>query len=163
MHGCDGHGERVGRIGARDRRAGQQHLEHRLDLRLLRRPGADDGLLDQPRGVFGYRQPGAPARRQHRAARLRQLEGRLRVLVDEHLLDRRAVGRVGGNHRGDGVVEMREPLGHGRVRLGRHLPVGQVCQPRSFCADKTPAGAGKRGIEAENDQPSFSITSSETS
>ena len=34
---------------------GQQDLEHRLDLRLFRPAGADDRLLDQPRGMFGHR------------------------------------------------------------------------------------------------------------
>ena len=39
----DGHRECIGCIGAFDRRPRQQHFEHRLDLRLLRRAGADDG------------------------------------------------------------------------------------------------------------------------
>ena len=39
--------QRIGRIRARELHSGQQHLEHRLNLRLVRRARADNRLLDE--------------------------------------------------------------------------------------------------------------------
>ena len=163
----DRHRERVGGIGAGHRDPGQQHLEHRLDLRLLRPPGADHRLLDQPRGVLGDRQRSLPASRQHRAARLRQLERRLRVLVEEHFLDRRAVGRVGRrsprrSRRADDSAARPSAPWHrsppGRWRHGSAARLRSARSP-SRCTTARDRGRGSPG----EDQPSFSITSSDTS
>ena len=51
----DRHGERVGGVGAGDLHAGEEALDHRVDLRFLGIAGADDGFLDQPRGIFADR------------------------------------------------------------------------------------------------------------
>ena len=49
---------------------------------------ADHRLLHLQRGVFGDRQAGEHRSADRRAARLAEREGRLRIDVDEHLLDR---------------------------------------------------------------------------
>ena len=96
--------------------------------------------------------------------RLRQLERRLRVLVEEHFLHRRAIGSVRGDHREDGIVQMVQPFGHRRLRIGRHLPMRDMAQPRALTSHDPPAGARERGIETEDEgQASFSIAASETS
>ena len=91
--------ERVGGIGAGDLHAGKQARHHRVDLRLLRAAGADDRLLDQRRRIFADLDPGARGAHQHHAARLPELQRRLRVLVDEHLFDRGRGGLLLGDQR----------------------------------------------------------------
>ena len=112
----DRDGERVGGIGAGDRGAGQQPLDHRVDLRLFGIAVADHRLLDQPGGIFADLEPGAGGDHQHHPARLAELQGRLRVLVDEHLLDRGGVGRAIG----DQCVELAGEVGQaGGQRFAR--------------------------------------------
>ena len=62
-----------------------------------------------------------------------------------------------------GIMQVMQPLGHRRLRVGRDLAVRDMRQARTLGTDDPPAGARQRGIEAEDDQPSFSITSSDTS
>ena len=54
----DGDGEGVGCVGAGDGYSGEEALDHEVDLRLFRRAGADDGLLDEARGIFADGEPG---------------------------------------------------------------------------------------------------------
>ena len=54
---------------------------------------ADHGLLDEIGGIFGDRQAGERRRDERDAARLAELQRRLRIAVDEGLLDRRLDGR----------------------------------------------------------------------
>ena len=95
----DRDGERVGGIGAGDLHAGKQARDHRMDLRFLGAAGADHGLLDQRAAIFADRDPGARRAHQHHPAGLAELERRLGVLVDEHLLDRGGVGAMLGDQR----------------------------------------------------------------
>ena len=71
----------------------QQHLHHHRDLRLFGMADADDRLLDQIGGVFGDRQAEQRRRGERDAARLTELQRRLRIAIDEGLLDRRLAGR----------------------------------------------------------------------
>jgi hypothetical protein len=61
------------------------------------------------------------------------------------------------------VVQTHQALRQRLLGIGPDLAVGDVAQPVAFGGDDTPAGAAKPGIEADQDQASFSITSSETS
>ena len=66
-----------------------------------------------------YSATGRPGERRHQqrdAARLAELQRRLRVLVDEGLLDRDLVRRQVGDDRGEAVVELAQALGE---RAGR--------------------------------------------
>ena len=47
------HRQRIGGIGTFDNRTWQQHLEHRLNLRLFRRAGAEIGLGENPLPLVG--------------------------------------------------------------------------------------------------------------
>ena len=51
----DRHRQRVGGVGARDLHAGEEALDHCVDLRFLGIAGADDRFLDQSRGIFADR------------------------------------------------------------------------------------------------------------
>ena len=92
----DGDGERVGGVGPGDRGARKQALDHRVDLRLICGSGAYHRLFDQRWRILADLDPGAGREHQGNAAGLAELEGRLRVLVDEHFLDRGCVGRMIG-------------------------------------------------------------------
>jgi hypothetical protein len=58
--------------------------------------------------------------------------------------------------------EVRETFGQGFSRVGFQLTVGEVRQAVAIGADQSPAGRAEPGIEAEDDQPSFSSSSSGT-
>ena len=149
----DRDGERVGGVRPGDDRAGKQHAQHRLYLFLGRGSGADDRHLDQSRRIFADRQAAARAGEQHHAARVGEFQRRLRVVVGEHFLDRGTVGTVVGDHRRQRGIEVREPVGQRRLRIGAHLAVRDVADPAPLDPDDAPSGAGQRGIEAEDDQP----------
>lgn len=152
--------QRVRCVGPCDFRSGQQYAQHRLHLLLRCAPGANDRLFDQARRIFGDRQAATRTREQRDTARVGEFQRRLRVVVDEHLLDRRRGRRMINDHRRQDCVKMREPVGQRSLRVGLHMPVGDVADPAALDADNAPAGATQRGIEAEDDQPSFSITAS---
>jgi hypothetical protein len=70
---------------------------------------------------------------------------------------------VGGEHGAKLPVELDQAGGKRGFRIGADLAVGDVAQPVSLRADDAPAGAAKPRIQAEDDQETRSITSSETS
>ena len=92
----DRYGERIRGVGAGDLRSGKKARDHGVDLRLLGAAGADDGFLNERRGIFADRDSRSRRAHQSNAARLTELERRLRVLVDEHFLDRGGVGLMLG-------------------------------------------------------------------
>ena len=161
----DGDGQRVGGVGAGDGGAGQQALDHRVDLRLFGIAVADHRFLDQPRGIFADLEPAARGAQQHDPARLAELEGRLRVLVDEHFLDRGGLGRAVGDQRVELAGEVRQALGQRLGAVGLELAVGDVAEAIALGADQAPAGGPEPRIEAEDRgvSPSFSSSSSGTS
>ena len=122
----DRDGERVGGVGAGDLHSGEQARDHRVDLRFLGIADADHGFLDQPRGIFADVDAGAGGDHEHDAARLAELERRLRVLVDEHFLDGRGIGPVLGEQRLELVGQVREPARKRRRAVGLELAVGDV-------------------------------------
>ena len=125
--------------------AGEEALDHRVDLRLFGVAGADDGLLDQPRGIFADLDAGARGDHQHDAARLGELERRLRVLVDEDFLGRGGVGAVVGEERVELRREVGEALGQRLLGVGLELAVGEVGQAIALGADQALAGRGSEG------------------
>jgi hypothetical protein len=56
-----------------------------------------------------------------------------------------------------------ESTGQRRVCLGLDLPVGDVRQAVAVSFDQSPAGGAEAGVETEDDQASFSSSSSGTS
>ena len=155
--------ERIGGVGAGDLHAGQQPRDHRMDLRLFRAAGADHRLLDQAGGIFADLDPGARRAHQHDAARLAELERRLRVLVDEHFLDRGGVGPCSAISASSWSASRASRCGQRRRGIGLDLAVGDMRQAVALGLDQPPAGGAESGIEAEDPQPSFSSSSSGTS
>ena len=80
-------------------------------------------------------------------ARLGKLEGRLGVLVDEDFLGRRAVRPILGDHCGNPGVKRRQPFSHRRGRVGLHLSVGDMGQPRALGADHAIDYRGEDGLD----------------
>ena len=159
----DGDGEGVGGVGAGDRYSGEEALDHEMDLGLVGAAAADDGLLDQPRGIFADCKPRARGDHQHDTARLGELERGLGVLVDEDFLGRGGVRRVVGKERFELSGEMGQALRERLLRVGLELTVREVSEAIALGADEPVAGRGEAGVKAEDDQPSFSSTSSLTS
>ena len=153
--------EGISGIGTGDCRAREQALNHGMDLNLLGRTDSDHGLLDQGGRIFAYVDPCARRYHQGNAAGLAELECRLRVLVDEHFLDRRRVRRMIGKDCLKLRGEVGEPLWQGLGGVGLQLPVGDMGQAVALGANESPAGRAQPGVEAEDQaQPSFSNSSS---
>ncbi len=150
--GGDGYREGICGVGAGDGRAGQQALDHGMDLRLFGRAGADHRLLDQPGGIFADGEPGAGGGGEGDAAGLTELQGRLRVLVDEHLLDCGGLRTVLGDQRLELAREVGEALGQGRGRVRLELAVGEVGKAGALGPDQPPAGSAEPRVEAEDQQ-----------
>ena len=126
-------------------------------------PVPTTAFLTSARRIFADGDPGARGAHQRDAARLAELERRLRVLVDEHFLDRGGVGPVLGEQRFELVGEPRQALRQRRQRIGLDLAVGDVGEAVALGLDQAPAGRAEAGIEAEDLQASFSSSSSGTS
>src|SRR5688572_6252924 len=158
---CDGEG--VGGVGAGDGGAGEEAHHHGVDLRFVGAAGADHRLLDQPRGIFADTEAGAGGGGEDDAAGLAELEGRLRVLVDEHLLDRGGLRMVLGNQGFELARKVGEALGQRGVGLRFELAIGEVGEAVALGTDETPAGGAEPRVEAEDEaQASRSSSSSGT-
>ena len=156
----DSDGQRIGRIGTGDRHAWQEARNHGVNLHFLGRAIADDGFLDQPGGIFADLQPGAGSNHQDYAAGLAELERRLRVLVDEHFLNRGAVRLPVGDQGFNLRREVRQPRRQRLSSNGLELAVGDVAKAIALGFDQAPAGRTEARIQAEDDQPSFSNSAS---
>ena len=131
----DGDGEGVGGIWAGDLGAGEQALDHEMDLRLFGIAAADHRFLDQAGSIFADEHAGAGGNGENDAAGLAELEGRLRVLVDEHLLDGGGVGPVLGDQRFELAGEVGEPFWEGCGGLRLQLAIGEVGQAVALGGD----------------------------
>lgn len=146
----DGHRKRVRGIRTRDLRTRKQPRDHRMDLRLFGIAISDGGFLDQPGGIFADRDSGTSSDHQDHAPCLAELERRLRILVDEHFLDRRAFRLALGNQGFELERKVGEPLRQRRRAVRLELTVGEVRQPVAFGGDQPPAGGAEARVEAEN-------------
>ena len=84
--------------------------------------------------------PGTRGDHQHDAARLGELERRLRVLVDEDFLGRGGVDGVIGEEGFELAREVGEAAGEAFLGVGLELAVGEVGQAIALRADQPPAG-----------------------
>jgi hypothetical protein len=159
----DRHSECVGAVGASDFHARQQAADHGMDLDFIGVAISDHRFLDQACGIFVDGYAAAGRGEQHDAAGLAQLQRRLRILVDEHLLDRGGLYEMHGEHLAKRIVQHDQSLRQRFLGIGPELAIGDMAQPVPFGGNDAPAGAAEPGIEADQDQASFSITSSETS
>ena len=141
--------ERVGGVGGLRPEPGQQALDHRGDLILRGMAGADHRALDRIGRIFVDRQAGERGRQQRDAARLAELEGRHRVLVDEGLLDRRLGRPPGRDHRDQAAIELGQTLRQRAPRGRAQHAGGNRAQPIGLDLDDAPAGALQAGIDAD--------------
>lgn len=121
-----------------------------MDLRLFSRPGSDHRFFDQPRRIFTDVDPAARHSADCHAARLAQLQRRLRIHIDEHFLNRRTVGPVVDHQRGQHCIKMRETAGKRRGAVRLQPPVGKVRQPVAIRPDQAPACGPKAGIKPQD-------------
>jgi hypothetical protein len=100
-----------------------------------------------------YSAIGMPSReaQQHHAARVSQLGGSLRVLVEEQALDRAHVGTVLTNHLRQLPFELHQAGGDGLGAVERDDPVRHVDQPVAGARHDPPAEAASTGVDAERD------------
>src|SRR3546814_16328570 len=78
-----------------------------------------------------------------------QLQGRLRVLVEEGLLNRRGRRLMLEDDVGQLVEQPHQPRGQGIGRPGGDLPVRDMGESVANGGDDAPAGAVEAGIDAE--------------
>lgn len=159
----DRNSQRIRRIGAGNPDSGQEPRNHGMNLRLFGITDAHDSLLDKARGIFADFEAGPCDRKQTDPPRLPELQGRLRIGIDEDFFNSRSLRAVLDHQVGQGAVECNQPFRQRRLGIGGNLPIGNMAKPVSNRCDHAPAGRPQSRIEAENDQPSFSITSSGTS
>src|SRR5690606_18727729 len=147
---ADRAGECVGGIGGRRPGQHQQALDHGDDLALGGMPVAHDGLLELQGAVLVHRQPRDDHRGDRGAPRLAEQQGRGRIDVDEHLLDRAFVRPVLGDDLGEPGVDDAEP--GGEVGVGRaDGSAGDVGEASRLSVDEAEAGAPQPRVDTEDD------------
>src|SRR5882672_1366412 len=153
---ADGAGERVG--GVRSGRAlqRQQPLHHLLHLLLGGVAVPDHRLLHLQRGVLGDRQAGEHRGADRGAARLAERKGRLRVGVDEYLLDRDHCRGMLGDHAVQPLEDHLQP--HRELaRAGLDAAAGDVTQVVAARFDHAEARYLQARVDAENLQSSTAV------
>ena len=125
----DRHRQRVCRVRAGDLCSGKQACDHRVNLHLFGAAGADYGLLDQPRRIFADVETRPRCDHDDDPARLAQLQRRLRIGIDEYLLDSGGVGTVLGDQRVEALCEIGKALGKRGCSVAFQLSVGNVREP----------------------------------
>ena len=154
---ADGRRKRIGRmVGLGFVLQMQQALDHILHLLFVGNAGASHGLFDLHGGVLAHLKPAPRARHKRRAARLGGGDGALRVRAEEDLLDGNLHGRVAHDDLGDLVVDALQAHGQREVFVGVDAPVGARPTLAATRLDDPPAGVGKAGVDAENDQANTS-------
>src|SRR6266480_4537787 len=143
--------ERVGSVGRRVARQGEQAPHHVLHLLFSGVAVPDHRLLDLQRGVLRDREAGEHRGTDGGAARLPERERRLRIGVDEHNLYR---DLAGGVRRDDAVQPLENRLQPGRQVAGSRLDASacNVAQLRAARLDHAEAGDLQPGIDAEDSQ-----------
>ena len=159
----DRHGKRVRGVGAADLYARKQSLDHRVDLRFFGAADSDHRLLHQARGIFADLEAAPGSREQDHAPGLAELQARLRIVVEKHFFNGRRGGPMGLDHFAERQIQPKQAIGERLLGIGSDLAVGEMAQPVAFGPDQAPTGASEARIEADDDQPSRSRTSSETS
>ena len=88
---------------------------------------------------------------QGHAAGLAELQRGARILVDEGLLDRRLVRRIGGEDRLRAVLQLDQPVGQ-RAAFASELDaaVGDMREPLPLALDDAPAGTAQARIDADD-------------
>jgi hypothetical protein len=139
-------------IGVLGRRVGarQQHADHHAHLRLVAMAGADDRFLHHVRRVLGDAHAGLPRDKEGNAARLTELQGCGRVLVDERRLHRRLGGPELLDHAPQAVMDGNETFGQRGALVGLDRAARDERQAVAGDVEHAPAGAAEARIDAED-------------
>ncbi len=150
---ADRHRKRVGGVSLADRKPWQKPAHHYLDLRLVGVAGADDGLFDQVRRVFGDREPAFGWRQQDHTAGDAKLQGRGCVAIHKTLFDRRLVRAKAFENSANLAEQRHQP--HGKRLAGGRMSnaVADMRQPIAVDIDDPPTGVPQTGIEPQNAHP----------
>ena len=100
-----------------------------------------------------YSATGRPVRakdRERNAARLAEFQRRLRIAVDEGLLDRRLMRPLAFDQTGQQAMDRRQALGERGCGVGLDRAATDEDQPRAGGLDHAPAGRAQAGIDAED-------------
>ena len=103
--------------------------------------------------LAAYSATGRPVKRQGRErdpARLAELQRRLRIPVDECLLDRRLMRPLAFDEPGQQAMDRRQPLGERSRRVGLDRAAANEAEPRAGGLDHAPARRAQAGVDAEN-------------
>ena len=144
------HRQRVGGVGLWRAVELEQAHHHGLHLLFAGVAVADHRLLDLQRGVFGNRQIGQHQRRQRRAARLAQQQGRGRVDVDEHLLDGGFGGLVQAGDFGNAVQNGADALGQRRAFWRADAARGHILAMLAVQIHHAKAGDARARVDAQH-------------
>ena len=90
-------------------------------------------------------------RSQHgRSPCLTQLQRRPRILVHEGFFDGRFIGRIALQNLRKLRVDLQQPRGQRRIRIGMDAAIGHIGEPRSLCLDNAPARIAQARINADD-------------
>lgn len=140
----------IGSIGGRNARKIEQADDHGLHLLLGRLAVPNHGLLDLQRRIFGHRQPGMDQGADRRPAGLPEHQGRLRIDIDEHLLDRRLGRAIRRNHFGDSGKQGVQTLRQAVVGSRPDTTTGDITEAVAALFDDAESGHAQPGVNAKN-------------
>src|SRR6478736_4397003 len=138
-------------VPQRSRSTRRAHLRNeRLDAAMLGVADADHGLLDEVGGVFGDAEARERGHDQRDAAGLAEFQRRLRIAIDEGLLDRGLVRAVRGDDMVQALMQLPQALTEGQVAVALDAAAGDEGELAAFGDDDAPAGLPEAGIETED-------------
>ena len=111
---------------------------------------ADHGLLDKIGGIFRDIEPGERRHDQRDAPRLAELQRRLRIAVDEGLLDGGLMRAMGREHLVQPFVQLPQALAERQRTVALDAAASDEGKLAAFRDDDAPAGLAEAGIDAED-------------
>ena len=85
----------------------------------------------------------------------------MRIDVDEHLFDRRAIGPMFKDQVREREIDRQQARRQRHRAVGLDLAIGKVGEPVAVRGDQTPAGGAKAGVETKEDHWDFLAPSGE--
>ena len=128
----------------------QQATHHVHDLALVGVAVTDDRLLDLQGGVFGDLDAASDERRDRRATRLTEQQGRLRIDVHENDLDDRLSRLVLGDEFAQAGVDGSQAARQGRLGVSFDAAAGEVRQGVAGLLDDPKTGDAQSRIDSQN-------------
>ena len=145
----DGNCKRIGRVRLRFGIQRQQRSHHVGDLRLAGAAAADDGLFHGTGRVFVNRQIRANRRRDGDAARMAQLQRRLRIAGEKHFFDGELARRMGTDQFRNAAIDYRQASG--KIAMSSiDAAAGDVAQLSVAYVDDAVAREARARVDSQN-------------